>query len=104
MSSRRAKQQKKNAEKRRLQHQQVRDAKERLAAPLPSPPCTAPPPLGAPRVPQRPAAAAHLPLPLLLRPAADRPIAKSAISTGIIALATAVTEHWLRRPSLALCC
>ena len=30
MSSRRAKQQKKNAEKRRLQHQQVRDAKERL--------------------------------------------------------------------------
>ena len=44
-----------------------------------------PPPLGALRVPQRPAAAAHLPLPLLLRPAADRHIAQSAVSTGTIA-------------------
>ena len=57
--------------------------------PLASLPRRTPPPLGAPRVPQRPAAAVHLPLPLLLRRRADRRCAKSAISTGTLARADA---------------
>ena len=55
--------------------------------PLASLPRRTPPPLGALRVPQRPAAAVYLPLPLLLRPAADRHIARSAVSTCTIARA-----------------
>ena len=64
-----------------------------------------PPPLGAPRVPQRPAAAVHLPLPLLLRRRADRRCAKSAISTGTLAVpmradASASSRcQWLHGPT-----
>ena len=72
----------------------MRPAAPRTSTPPPFPPLASlarrtPPPLGALRVPQRPAAAVHLPLPLLLRRRADRRCAKSAISTGTLARADA---------------
>ena len=82
----------------------------RTSTPPPFPPLASlarrtPPPLGALRVPQRPAAAVHLPLPLLLRRRADRRCAKSAISTGTLAVpmradASASSRcRWLHGPT-----